>query len=1041
VAALATVNGLRRIGYPLRLAAARLARRRTQAALVAVGVAAGAGILAAVLAGSVIAQDRSLARTLADVPPPARALRIGYFGVPPQSGRYETELDAVATRALARLAPGEPIRAMQLRQTRIDRALVDLAAIDDLERWVRLESGRFPRECSPFRCEVIQLAGKGRVPSAPGVRLFRVGTGTLASPLPFGTLSPQGISRASIGVGNFAVPTTPPFLIAEGVAALSALPELESIYRGHSWVVPLEPGTVHPWEVDAFTARVTRVRSELEVQSYLFDLTAPDAELRAAAESSRVAGRRLLLIGGEAAALLLAFAVLVAASLRRDVDAAWRRLTWFGARRWQRVLLAVAESAAVVLLGTIVGWGLGTGVAALLADGAGSPAGAVIAHSVLSASGLAIAAGVATAATLVLFASLRARPVRFGALSLSAADVAALGALVTIAVALLRGQADPRTLAEEGGTGTLLLILPGLVTFVAAVAAARALSPVLRALERAGRRAAVPLRLAALSLARNPGHAAVAVVFLVVSLGLALFAETYRSTLVRGESDQAAFAVPLDFTLREDLSPSGLVAPLEAAPLVRYQALGEDVDVVPLVRLRGSVSRLGGSAKVTLIGLPAQDLAALPDWRADFASARLGELADRIEPATPIELRGPRLPVDASEIVAPIEIQGDNILVNAAVATPRGGFVRLDFGEVGSHSRELRAPVPARARGGRLIALTFRPPQRSIESGEPAQGTLELGDLTARGPGGVTVVSDYRGWIGVHGVNRGAPDQATTMRYFVTDQLESRFRPAQPTTRPVPAIASPRIAAAADAEGTLVVQFAGPRVAVEIVATARRFPTVTEGDFVVADKGALATALNADSPGSAIVNEIWLGAPSGAAAAPVGAALERPPFDVLEVRSRSAVEDRLESDPLSRGALATLAGAAAAALLLALAGLLLAIVSDARDERGELFDLEAQGADPKTLRRHLRLRALLLAAFGLLGGLAAGAVLSALVVDLVALTASATEPEPPLLLTVDWTRVALALAGYAVLAAALVWAATWSTFRAEVPTRATEVGT
>jgi hypothetical protein len=1011
-----------------------------QAALVAFGVAAGAGILAAVLAGSVVAQDRNLARTLADVPPADRALRAGYFGVPPQSGDYKTELDAVATRALARLAPGEPIRAMQLRQTRIDGALVDLAAIDELDRWVRLESGSFPRECSPVRCEVIQLTGRGRIPSTPGIRLVRVGTGVLTSPLPFGTLSPQGVSRASIGVGNFAVPMTPPLLVAEGVAALSALPELESIYRGHSWVVPLKPGAIHPWEVDAFTARVTRVRSELEVHSYLFDLTGPDAELRAAAESSRVAGRRLLLIGGEAAALLLAFAVLVAASLRRDVDAAWRRLTWFGARRWQRVLLAVAESAAVVLAGTIAGWGLGTAVAALLADRAGSPPGAVIAHSVLSGSGIAIAAGLATAATLVLFASLRARPVRLGVLSLTAADVAALGALVTVAVALIRGEADPRLLAEEGGTGTLLLLLPGLVTFVAAVVAARSLAPVFRLLERIGRGAAVPLRLAALSLARSPGHASVAVVFLVVSLGLALFAEAYRSTLARGQADQAAFAVPLDFTLREDLSPSGLVSPLEAAPLARYRALGPDVDVVPLLRLRGSVSRLSGSAKVTLIGLPAERLGALPDWRDDFASAPVAELANRIEPLTPIELRGPRLPENARALVLPIEIRGDNLVIDTTVATPRGDFVHLDFGEVGPGRHELRAKLPARARGGRLVALTFSPPPRSSESGEPAEGTLELGELRVAEPGGTSVISDYRGWIGVNGVNRGAADQRTTIRYFVADQLESHFRPAQTTSRPVPAIVSPRLAAAAGPEGTLVVQLAGPRVALEVVATARRFPTVAEGDFVVADRNALATALNADSPGSAVVNEIWVGAPSAATTARVEGALRRPPFDVLEVRSRRAVDERLESDPLSRGALATLAGAAAVALLLALAGLTLAVFSDTRDERGELFDLEAQGAGPKTLRRHLRLRALLLAGFGLLGGIAAGAVLSALVVDLVALTANATTPEPPLLLTVDWLRIALAVAGYAVLAAALVWAATWNSFRAPVPARAPEVG-
>ena len=79
------------------------------------------------------------------------------------------------------------------------------------------------------------------------------------------------------------------------------------------------------------------------------------------------------------------------------------------------------------------------------------------------------------------------------------------------------------------------------------------------------------------------------------------------------------------------------------------------------------------------------------------------------------------------------------------------------------------------------------------------------------------------------------------------------------------------------------------------------------------------------------------------------------------MQSRRDTLARLQADPLARGALLTLAGTAAVALLLALVGLLLAVVGDVRDDRGELFDLEAQGAAPATIRAHLRLRALLVA--------------------------------------------------------------------------------
>jgi ABC-type antimicrobial peptide transport system permease subunit len=120
-----------------------------------------------------------------------------------------------------------------------------------------------------------------------------------------------------------------------------------------------------------------------------------------------------------------------------------------------------------------------------------------------------------------------------------------------------------------------------------------------------------------------------------------------------------------------------------------------------------------------------------------------------------------------------------------------------------------------------------------------------------------------------------------------------------------------------------------------------------------------------------------------------------------------------------------------------LIGLLLAVVADVRDERGELFDLEAQGAAPATIRAHLRLRALLVAAFGVLGGLALGAILSALVIALVSVTAGAVAPEPPLHLALDLPLLAAAAAGYVVAAAVLVVYATRT--RGHAPARAAEV--
>jgi hypothetical protein len=568
------------------------------------------------------------------------------------------------------------------------------------------------------------------------------------------------------------------------------------------------------------------------------------------------------------------------------------------------------------------------------------------------------------------------------------------------------------------------------------MAAARGLPLALRGLERLARGAPAAFRLAALSLARYPGHAAVAVAFFVVSLGLALFAESYRSTLERGQRDQAAYAVPLDFVLTED--PSKLISPLEAAPLSRYRSLGPDIDAVPVLRLSGSVPRLESGRGVSLLGVPAGALLRLDGWRGDFSPLSPAVLAGRIESRGRVELRGPRLPVDGTKLLLPVAAHGDDVVLAATVLSPRGQFVNVDLGETdGARRTVLHARLPPRARGGRLVSLTIGLTLLSRVTTEPLLGVLEVGRLTVGRPrGGRTLLSGYENWIGVEGIEIVRAGATTRLRYFVSHQGTSRFRPRQLSDgKPVPVIASPRLAAAASG-GILPVQLVGQQIRAMVVAIARRFPSV-ERDFVIADRSVLATALNAEDPGTPLFNEVWIGTPA-TGIGDVEAALRRPPFDALRVESRASHEFDLRSDPVARGTLVTLAAAAAVALALALVGLLLLILSDLRDERGELFGLEAQGAGPSLLRRHIRLRAAFITVVAVVGGVGLGAALAALVVDFVTLTANAAEPEPPLVLEVAWPRLGGAVGAYAVLAAVLVAAPTWTAFRSPAPERVLE---
>jgi hypothetical protein len=1017
------VNALRRLAFPLRLAAVRVSHRPGRTALLAAGIAAGAAVLALVLGGRLVAQDEQTARTLERVPPGQRAVTAVYsdLGVSRKGATLQT-VEPLVRRALAGVSRQDPVQVLQYKLLRIEGGLVNLAAMDGLDRWVRLSSGRFPRECTPERCEVVQVGGEAEVPSAPGLRFVRVGEGVLSSPVPFGQL--PGASGARVGE-SFRPEQQPPFVLAEGFEALASLPALSGFYRTYAWVMPLDPAQIHPWEIDRFLSSVTRARATLKSESLFLDVAAPTEQLAAARSTGEVAGRRLLLIGGQAAALLLAFALLAATSMRRDAKAAWQRLTWRGAARWQLLVLSGVEAGTAALVGAVCGWALGAGLTALVAESASSPVWGILSHSVLSLSGLGAAVVLALAATAVVLLGLRAPALPVGGRAISIVDVAALGALLVVLVAVARGQADASSLSSSA-TGTFLLLLPGLVTFVIAVVCARILSPGLRGLERATRGAGVSVRLASLSLARNPGHAAVAVTFLVASVGLGLFALVYRSTLEQGNEDKAAYEVPLDFVVREDLAPSRLVPPLDAAPLARYRALAQGGEVVPVIRQTGSVGAFGGQSRFTLLGLPTAETLDLRGWRDDFADESLADLLASVRPREDVSLQGPRVPDDATELVLPASVVGGDVSLQADVLSADQRFLHLDLGvTTGRREVELHAALPAVARGGKVVSLAIG---RALAVEEHASeftrvdGVLRLGPLTVTTPNGrEAIIEDYAGWTGVNGAT---PVGDSAVRYLVNEAAERRFQPAQATDdKTVPVIASPGLAAAAGANGLLPLRVTGGVLRAQVVAVARRFPTL-QGDFAVADEALAFTAMNAAKPGAARTNEIWIGAPGSATADDVSAALRRPPFGVLAVSSRRALEAELSGDPLSRGALIILGGAALGSVLLALLGLWLLLAADVRDERAELFDLEAEGAGPGLLRRHLRLRGGLVAALGLAGGLGASVALAALVVAIVTVTANAGGGEPPLALHVDLPVLVAICAAYAAGAAALIWGAT-----------------
>lgn len=946
----AGTSRLERVLVPVRYALRRLRLHAPQAVVAGLGIAIGAAVLALTQIASTAAQDRAVQRALAQLQPSDRVVQVVWSGVPAQSGLSLPQLDVLARAAVTPLIGTPPFRVAVFRQANWGGAFVNLGAVDGLGRWTTITQGRAPRSCTATRCELVQVGGAPVHPQLPGFAVVGRAIFKPGAPL-----------AAYFGAGG---EQRPPILVANGVLGFAAapLPDAALIARTYGWIVPVAPRAVHDWELASLGDRIDAAQARLERRSDIFTVSGPTDTIRDIRVTSRVAAQRLLILGGDAAVLLLGFAVLAAARLRRDHADVRRRLTWAGATRAQVMLVAGTEAVLITLVATIAGWLAGAAAGGLLARHLGAPAGLAVQHALGAGRTLATAAGLAVVTALVMLVALRAG-------SIGIPDVAALGALGAVLLALARGKADASSLQDDG-TGVLLLLLPGLVLFVLAVATARVLGPALRGLEWGARRAPAAVRVALLSLARAPGEVALAVVFFVVSVGVAVFAVSYRATLLQGERDQARYAVPAPYVLQEDLTKLKTV--LEAAP------------TLPATRVLRDAGTITGVGDVTLLALPAAALARIDGWRSDFSSQPPAALARALQPTGAPRLAGVGIPRTFTATVT-----GDRLSVTLVVENRRGDFTQLDLGEheAGTFTRTLPRL------DGRVVAIRLGFPNVAAFIATHKENETQQG-VNAASTGTIAIPRRFASWIGVAGARAGGPG---VFDYTLNRANDTVIRPVEPNEgSPVPVIGSPGV------RGLVNLRVADSVVTARVVATARYFPSLGR-EFVVADLPTWLVAANTAEPGVATPSELWM--------------QRKPPPLPLQVTSQREQVRLLRDDPIARAAIALLSIVAIVGLVLAAAGLTLTVIGDRTGERASLRDLESLGATPRELRRHLLLRAGVVGTLGFAGGIAAGVGVGTLVVAIVTVTAGARSAVPPLALSFDWPVVALALGVTAVASA------------------------
>lgn len=996
--------------------------------LVAVGLAVGVVLPVLAQAVAAVTADSALRHALAALSPGDAALTVSYNGLPDLA--EQRTLDDAVRGNLPRLTAGRLRRELLYREASDGRGgSFSLAAADQLATQVRLTSGRMPADCTPTRCEVVVLRTAGSRttptgaatvgPSVGDLGIVVVGEAVRTDPLLLsGTFDP--------GPGH-------PILIGDGVGAVAALSRLHLRGRTFGWVAPLDLDRVRARGVDGWVDDSAAVADDLWKQVPGLVVTAPDGVLRDADHRARISARRFVVLGSATAVLLLGTAVVGGAALRRDHEAFLAALRRRGASRGRVVGLVAGEVGLAVVAGTGLGLVLATTAAAVLARVDGLPVAATAGRALLAGlpgvGVLAVLAGLLLAATLTLPAGpAGATPAGVW----RASDGVAIGCLVVAGLVAGRGGVTTRT---AGAGDPLLVVLPALVLVAAGLLLARLWLPVTRLAQRRLPRRALSARLGLAAAGGRPLRPVATAALLTAAVAAAVFAGAYRATLDRGAADQAAYQVPTTARL---LVGGTLDRPLDVASPDVLAARVPQVRAYPVVRAAASLRVSAGQADaVELVGVDPAALPKLARWSAVTGGGDGGD--DRSGPArlarglvTRGVPAGVALPAGRTlQIVVPGPRVTVAVTAQVRADDGRERAVPLRVGD-GRLTGDLPQLPDAGGRPARLHLVAVLVQQVSDEAdrrqhalGEgnldlaAPHGTIPFGAVTVAAAAdpvrgapvadsslwGAPVPNPWLGWSGP-GLKVDGTGAAATLTYRLsTGAIVVQARPTGPGTDvPLPVVTDP-VTGAAATNGQVTLTLDGAPVTAQVVAVLPRFPTAT-GRFAVADVTAVSRLMDLATPGSGQPAELWLDEGPSPASSPAPLASPAPsalsvalggaPFDRLDVRRQDAVAAALRADPVARGASGVLVAGALLTLLVAAAAVVLLVVAERHDDAAQAYAWEADGVAPAVLRRALWWRAVAVVLPAVPAGAVAGVALSTLTSRLVAVSATAGTPQPPL---------------------------------------------
>ncbi|MEV3949623.1 ABC transporter permease [Streptomyces halstedii] len=612
------------------------------------------------------------------------------------------------------------------------------------------------------------------------------------------------------------------------------------------------------------------------------------------------------------------------------------------------------------------------------------------------------------------------------------------------------------------GIDPLLVAAPALALLAGTVLTLRLLPPAARLAERraAGGRG-LSAALAGWQFSRRPLRGAGPVLLLVLAVATGMLAIGQAASWDRSQSDQADFRSGASVRVTAGVGDDA----------VEYTDLPGVRDAAPAFRTAVEIS---GGRTTDVLALDTAHAGEHMLMREDLSGTSPEKLFEAIAPPRS-ERAGVVLPAHSTRLLFDVRLRdatagdgrsatGAAPVVTVLLEDRYGTGYRVAAGKIPVDGRPHPVSVPVSAANG--PAVTGFELDSAVPGSTPETRLLSVTGLRTLTDDGERPVptSDAVRWRAATAVTSGGGERAgetpvtlsgtgaaPSFRYTTgslppeghTDERTDTLRITAARAK-APALKAVATDAYLEYSGAkpgqrIDLTLAGNTVRVTLVKAVRHLPTTGPAGTVAAgtagpatrpggslllDLRAVSEVLAHRSGATLVPTEWWLSTAPGDGPKVAAELRELPGVDPAQVLVRDETARELADDPLGAGPQSALLAVAVVAAALAAVGFAVGLVGSQRERAAEFAVLRALGASRRGLARMTAAEQGVLITLGVLIGLALGAVLTRAVVPLVVLTGQAARPVPDVLVTLPAGRIAVLLAGVALLPLLIVAALT-----------------